>query len=82
MTKSYTLSTGETIMADLEQLEKMLSEIAAHYGAEVVFQSDSVRQLRFHFVWKPDDGLSHAIEKLNRFESLSARLENHQIIVE
>lgn len=29
MTKSYTLSTGETIMADLEQLEKMLSESRA-----------------------------------------------------
>ena len=26
MTKYYTLSTGETIVADVEQLEKMLSE--------------------------------------------------------
>lgn len=75
-------SEAAHIIYDNVSLEKMLSEIAAHYGAEVVFQSDSVRQLRFHFVWKPDDGLSHAIEKLNRFESLSARLEDHQIIVE
>lgn len=29
MTKYYTLSTGETIVADVEQLEKMLSESRA-----------------------------------------------------
>ena len=75
-------SEAAPIIYDNVSLEKMLSEIAAHYGVEVVFKSDSVRQLRFHFVWKPDDGLSHAIEKLNRFESLSARLENQKIIVE
>ena len=45
-------------------------------------RSEETRQLRFHFVWKREDGLDHAIEKLNRFESLNVRLEEGKIIVE
>ena len=63
-------------------LENMLTEIAAYYHVEVSFMNDDARQLRFHFVWKREDGLGHAIEKLNRFESLSVRLEEGKIIVE
>jgi len=49
---------------------------------EVSFRSEEARQLRFHFVWKREDGLGHAIEKLNRFESLNVRLDENIIIVE
>ena len=66
----------------LVQLEKMLTEIAAYYHVEVSFLNDDARQLRFHFVWKREDGLRHTIEKLNRFESLSVRLGENKIIVE
>ena len=60
----------------------MLTEIAAYYHAKVSFLNDDARQLRFHFVWKREDGLRHAIDKLNRFESLSVRLDENKIIVE
>ena len=63
-------------------LEKMLSEIAAHYGVEAVFQSDSVHQLRFHFVWNREQPIDKVIENLNRFERLHVTLKHQQLIVE
>ena len=73
--KTDTTATVEPVVFDNVPLEKMLTEIAAYYHAEVSFLNDDARQLRFHFVWKREDGLGHAIEKLNRFESLSVRLD-------
>ena len=80
--KTDTTDTVQPVVFDNVPLEKMLTKIAAYYHAEVSFQNDDVRQLRFHFVWKREDGLGHAIEKLNRFESLSVRLDENKIIVE
>ena len=80
--KTDTMTTMEPVVFDNVPLEKMLTEIAAYYHAEVSFLNDDARQLRFHFVWKREDGLRHAIEKLNRFESLSVRLDENKIIVE
>ena len=74
--------TVQPVVFDNVPLEKMLTEIAAYYHAEVSFLNDDARQLRFHFVWKREDGLRHAIDKLNRFESLSVRLDENKIIVE
>ena len=74
--------TAEPVVFDNVPLEKMLTEIAAYYYAEVSFLNDDARLLRFHFVWKREDGLRHAIDKLNRFESLSVRLDENKIIVE
>lgn len=74
--------TMESIVFDNVPLEKILTEIANYYHVEVSMQNDDVRHLRFYFVWKAEDGLDHAIEKLNRFESLEIRLEDNMIIVE
>ena len=80
--KTDTTTTTMPIVFDNVQLEKMLTEIAAYYHVEVSFLNDDARQLRFHFVWKHEDGLRHAIDKLNRFESLNVRLDENIIIVE
>lgn len=71
-----------SIVFDNVPLDTMLADIAAYYDAEVEYKNDAARQLRFHFVWKREDGLSRAVEKLNRFESLAIRLEDNKIIVE
>ena len=80
--KTDTTATMQPVVFDNVPLEKMLPEIAAYYHVEVSFLNDDARQLRFHFVWKREDGLRHAIEKLNRFESLTVRLDENKIIVE
>lgn len=80
--KADTVATMQPVVFDNVPLEKILPQIAAYYQVDVSFQNEADRQLRFHYVWKPDDGLDHAIEKLNRFESLDIRLEDNMIIVE
>lgn len=75
-------SVDAPVTYDNVPLEKMLSEIAAHYGVEAVFQSDSVRQLRFHFVWNREQPIDKVIENLNRFERLHVTLKHQQLIVE
>ena len=80
--KTDTATTVQPVVFDNVPLENMLTEIAAYYHVEVSFMNDDARQLRFHFVWKREDGLRHAIDKLNRFESLSVRLDENKIIVE
>lgn len=65
----------QPVVFDNAPLERMLPEIAAYYHAEASFLNDDARQLRFHFVWKRDDGLVRTIKKLNRFESVSIRLD-------
>lgn len=70
------------VVFDNVSLDTMLADMTAYYGVEVVFKNDATRQLRFHFVWKREDGLNRAVEKLNRFESLAIRLEDNKIIVE
>ena len=65
----------QPVVFDNVRLDEMLPQIASYYHTEVSFQNETARELRFHFVWKHEDGLKHTIEKLNRFESLSVRLE-------
>ena len=80
--KTDTTTTVEPVVFDNVRLDEILPQIGAYYHADVMFENEATRQLRFHFVWRQEDGLEHAIEKLNRFESLSIRLEDSKIIVE
>ena len=52
--KTDTTDTVQPVVFDNVPLEKMLTEIAAYYHAEVSFLNDDARQLRFHFVWISD----------------------------
>lgn len=63
-------------------LGKMLPEIAAHYGAKVLFINDQARELRFRFVWNPQHGIDQVVSDLNRFEHLNITREGDQITVE
>ena len=72
----------QPVVYDNIPLDRMLSEIAAHYEAETVFRSEEARQLRFHFVWNPQADLEKVVSDLNHFERLHVTLKEHQLIVE
>ena len=74
--------TVQPIIYDNIQLEKMLPEIAAHYDVKVIFTNDEARQLRFRFVWNPQQGIDQVISDLNQFERLTITLKDNQITVE
>lgn len=75
-------TTVQPVVYDNIPLGKMLPEIAAHYGAEAIFQSEETRQLRFHFVWNPQQDLEKVVSDLNHFDHLHVTLKDHQLIVE
>ena len=81
-TKTTPTVVLESVVFDNVRLDEMLPQIAGYYHAEISFKKKEARELRFYFVWKREDGLEHAIDKLNRFESLSLRLDGNVIIVE
>ena len=74
--------TVQPVIYDNIPLEKMLPEIAAHYDAKVIFANDEVRQLRFRFVWNPQQGIEQVVHDLNQFERLIVTRKDNQLIVE
>ena len=86
-TPSDTLTTDTTavsqpVIYDNIPLEKMLSEISAHYDAKVTFVNDEARGLRFRFVWDPQKGIDQVVSDLNQFERLTVTLKDDVITVE
>ena len=80
--KSDTVTTAQSIVFDNVPLEKMLAQIATQYQKEVKFNNDEARQLRFYFVWKPNEGLEVTLHRLNLFESITIDLKDDMIVVE
>ena len=74
--------TVQPITYDNIPLEKMLPQIAAHYDVKVIFANDEARQLRFRFVWNPQQGIDQVISDLNQFERLTVTRKDNQITVE
>ena len=77
-----TTAVSQPIIYDNVPLEKMLSEIAAHYDAKVTFVNDEARGLRFRFVWNPQKGIGQVVSDLNQFERLTVTLKDDVITVE
>lgn len=62
-------------------LDSILTTIAVAHGAQVEFENDAARQLRFHFVWKREDSLASVVEKLNTFEAVNIGMEDKKLVV-
>ena len=72
---------AKPVIFDNVELDKMLTTMAKHYGAEVEFDNDDARAFRLYFTWKPSETLEHEIERLNQFESINIELSDHKITV-
>ena len=72
----------ESIVFDNQTLEEILSQMAHYYRAEVIFQSERIRQLRFHFVWRKGETLQQTVKRLNYFEHVDIKLQDGKLIVE
>lgn len=77
-----TTAMAQPIVFDNVPLEKIVTQIAAHYKKEAVFQQTDARQLRLYFEWKPDEGLESTLHRLNLFESITIELTDDKIVVE
>ena len=62
-------------------LEQILTELSAYYHVKVEYSSDSVRQLRLFYQWRPEYAIDKVVEMLNNFETLQLQIENDTLIV-
>ena len=80
--RNDTTERSEPYVFDNVTLGEMMPQIAAHYGKTTVFNNEDVRQLRFYFVWKPDDSLDQVLQRLNLFESIHIEQKEDYIVIE
>ena len=78
--KADTITTEPYIFNNVP-LDSMLTAIATAPGVGVEFENEAARHLRFHFVWKREDGLSRVVEKLNTFEAVNISMEDKTLVV-
>ena len=78
--KADTISVEPYIFNNVP-FDSMLIAIATAHGVGVEFENEAARHLRFHFVWKREDSLSHVVEKLNTFEAVNIGMEDKTLVV-
>ena len=72
---------AEPVVFNNVSLDSIAKGIAAWYHMDVDLQNEQTCQLRFHFVWKPNDSLQEVVEKLNMFEHVDMAIEDGKLIV-
>ena len=79
--QSDTAVLAEPVVFENVSLDSIAKGIAAWYHMDMDLQNEQACQLRFHFIWKPNDSLQEVIEKLNMFEHVDMAIENGKLIV-
>lgn len=72
---------AEPVVFNNVSLDSIAKGIAAWHHMDVDLQNEQASQLRFHFVWRPNDSLQDVIEKLNMFEHVDMAIEDGKLIV-
>lgn len=72
---------AEPVVFNNVSLDSIAKGIAAWHHMDVDLQNEQACQLRFHFVWKPNDSLQEVVEKLNMFEHVDMAIEDGKLIV-
>lgn len=67
---------------DNARLDSVLSVVARHYGKQVEYRSEGLRNLHFHIEWNQAASLGDFIILINNFEDVSLHEEQDTIIVE
>lgn len=70
------------IVFDNVRLDSVMQVVAAHYGKQVVWGNDSLRNLRFLVTWDDTAPLHNFILLMNNFEGIQLREEGETITIE
>ncbi len=71
----------KVINFDDEELERILSQIAAFYHVKVSYINDDVRHIRLHFKWNQANSLDDVITLLNSFQQIDIVRKGDAVIV-
>ena len=71
----------DKVLFDNVRLDSIVSVVAAHYGMQVCFVDDELREVRLSTTWKKDMPLDAFLGILNEFEGLALTDERGTIFV-
>ena len=71
----------KVISFDNEELETILSQIAAFYHVKVSYTNDDARHIRLHFKWNQASSLDDVIALLNSFQQIDIVRKGDAVIV-
>lgn len=59
----------------------ILSEIAAYYQYEIVYQNEGSKHVRLYFTWDKSTPIEDVVAMFNKFDRIHITLESRQLIV-
>lgn len=71
----------ETVQFDNVRLDSIVHAVARHYGREVCFRDEELRQLRLSTTWRKDTLLSAFVGTINEFDGLLLTDERDTLFV-
>lgn len=80
-TEAVAANGDETVQFDNVRLDSIVHAVARHYGREVCFRDEELRQLRLSTTWRKDTLLSAFVGTINEFDGLLLTDERDTLFV-
>lgn len=76
------LPADTTLIFENTELDSIVNRIAGHYHVDVDFRNVTASHLRLYTKWSPSEPLEQVVERLNAFEKVDIKIENHTLTIE
>lgn len=76
------LPADTTLTFENTELDSIVNRIASHYHVDVDFRNVTASHLRLYTKWSPSEPLEQVVERLNAFEKVDIKIENHTLTIE
>lgn len=76
------LPADTTLTFENTELDSIVNRIADHYHVGVDFRNETASHLRLYTKWSPSEPLEQVVERLNAFEKVDIKIENHTLTIE
>lgn len=76
------LPADTTLTFENTELDSIVNRIAGHYHVDVDFRNVTASHLRLYTKWSPSEPLEQVVERLNAFEKVDIKIENHTLTIE
>ena len=76
------LPADTTLTFENTELDSIVNRIAGHYHVDVDFRNETASHLRLYTKWSPSEPLEQVVERLNAFEKVDIKIENHTLTIE
>ena len=72
----------QTMVYKDESLEKIINDIAHHYGCTVEFRTEAAKDLHLYFQWNRSQTVDETVSQLNHFHQIKITMDDNSLTVE